>query len=406
VKARAALGIRPIDVALTGLVIAVVELNVVVGTGAGASPLDSLAYLMGAILPLPILLRRRWPLQVLIACSVLLFAYYSSGPPQEPVAGAAAYGSAVRRCGGGVPDVGDRYPRAVHGDRPVRRRRILSPGTCLTRRGFSAQHRRAGVGCRARRGGAGEGAPSPRKTAQRLQLADEEREAETARRVAEERLRIARELHDTVAHSMATIAVQAGSALHVLRPAGHTAQIRGALTAIRDTSKSALAEMRSTLGQLRSLTPSEPGEADLDAGAGRAGLHRLTALCDAVQAAGVPVRLTVDGEAVVLPEQVDHAAYRILQESLTNVLRHAGPGVTAYVCLRYQPGVLTLRVSDDGAGHPAPGAGTGQLDGGHGLAGMRERATSAGGDFSAGPRQGGGFEVFAHLPVGGDRPHP
>jgi len=267
---------------------------------------------------------------VLIACSVLLFAYYSSGHRRNlspaPLLTVPLYDAAVAGYltwaivipalymaiglfvvgasshQGLVSLAADFLPNIV----------VLALAVAL------------GEVVRGRRALAAE-------TAQRLQLADEEREAETARRVAEERLRIARELHDTVAHSMATIAVQAGSALHVLRPAGHTAQIRGALTAIRDTSKSALAEMRSTLGQLRSLTPSDPGEADLEAGAGRAGLHRLTALCDAVQAAGVPVRLTVDGEAVVLPEQVDHAAYRILQESLTNVLRHAGPGVTACV---------------------------------------------------------------------------
>src|SRR6266700_3106411 len=182
------------------------------------------------------------------------------------------------------------------------------------------------------------------ETARRLRVAKEEREAESARRVAEERLRIARELHDTVAHSMATITVQAGSALHVLRAgqdsadlastgpgspgpgspgpgspgresavpggtglrsavpggAGPREQISAALTAIRATSKAALADMRATLGQLRSGETIAPGGAE-PAGSGPAGLDRLPALRDAVQAAGLPVRVTVEGDAIPLP---------------------------------------------------------------------------------------------------------
>ena len=200
------------------------------------------------------------------------------------------------------------------------------------------------------------------ETADRLRLADEEREAEAATRVAQERLRIARELHDTVAHSMATITVQAGSALHLLgesesgstRPAG----ISEALVAIRDTSKSALAEMRVTLGQLRG------GGADVDEAVVRtAGLERLGSLSDAVRAAGAPVSLVIEGEQTPLPTDVDHAAYRILQESLTNVLRHAGPAARAVVTLRYGSEELIIRVTDDGLGGSA---GDGRA-GGHGV---------------------------------------
>jgi len=261
------------------------------------------------------------------------------------------------------------------------------------------------------------------ETARRLRLADTERAAEAGRVIAEERLRIARELHDPVAHSMATITVQAGSALHLLRPGSSAVEplipngpaldspspgsgrgvdadtLRGALTAIRDTSKAALNEMRSVLGQLRRSDQDAPGAGAADPGtaASRKGLAHLGALRDAVTAAGARVRVDVQGEQAPLSVEADHAAYRILQESLTNVLRHAGQGATADICLRYRPGVLVITVTDDGggndplAGRPEPG--------GHGIRGMRERAASVGGELTAGPRPGGGFQVTATLPT-------
>jgi signal transduction histidine kinase len=267
------------------------------------------------------------------------------------------------------------------------------------------------------------------ETATRLRLAEEERTAEAARVVAEERLRIARELHDTVAHSMATITVQASSALHLLDSETPGNRLRTALTAIRETSKGALTEMRSVLGQLRR---SEPGEHHAPEEAGQAGLARLEALRDAVTAAGAQVTVTVEGDRRPLPAEADHSAYRILQESLTNVLRHAGPGAAAYVCLRYQPEALTITVTDDGqangngtggsvtaggvadgvaaGGVPAGGHGIVPADGGvladggvavggHGIDGMRERAASVGGELTAGPLPQGGFQVTATLPV-------
>jgi signal transduction histidine kinase len=166
--------------------------------------------------------------------------------------------------------------------------------------------------------------------------------------------------------------------------------------AIRDTSKAALTDMRLTLGELRGAG------ADVDGAETRtAGLDRLDSLSEAVRAAGAPVSVAIEGERVPLPPGVDHAAYRILQESLTNVLRHAGPDASASVCLHYEPGALTIRVTDDGAGGDGGGAnGTGGDGGpGHGLTGMTERAAAVGGQLSAGPRAGGGFEVTARLPV-------
>jgi signal transduction histidine kinase len=229
------------------------------------------------------------------------------------------------------------------------------------------------------------------ETARRLELAEEEQRSEAARLLAEERLRIARELHDTVAHSMATITVQAGSALHVLSPA-HDGAVREALVSIRETSKTALGEMRAVLGQLR-----EGAGAGVAAGPEAQapeglGLGRLPELRAAVTAAGSPVRVSVEGEPGPLPPAVDHAAYRILQESLTNVLRHAVSGTEAEVSLRYAPDSVTITVANDGC---VPGGPPGT---GNGLRGMRERATAAGGELEAGPRSEGGFLVTAKLP--------
>jgi signal transduction histidine kinase len=204
---------------------------------------------------------------------------------------------------------------------------------------------------------------------------------EAERRVIAERLRIARELHDTVAHAIATITVQSGTALHLLD--SQPDRTGEALTAIRQTAKEALAEMRATLDVLRS-----GDESAVDRGAG---LDRLPDLLAAVRAAGLEVDL--NGEpAGQLTGPVDHAAYRILQESLTNVLRHAGPAARAKVLIRVEPTAVDIEISDDGTGL------NGDSPTGHGLAGMRERAEALGGRLDAGPRPGGGFTVRARLP--------
>ena len=171
--------------------------------------------------------------------------------------------------------------------------------------------------------------------------------------------------------------------------------LRAALTAIRDTSKGALIDMRAVLGQLRRSDPKDP---ETGPAAARTGLDRLADLRDAVTAAGANVTVTVEGQQGPLPPQIDHSAYRILQESLTNVLRHAGPGAAADVRLCYQPGILVITVTNDccADGGPAP---VGNGAGGHGIAGMRERAASVGGELTAGPVSGGGFQVRATLPT-------
>ncbi|HTU08235.1 MAG TPA: ATP-binding protein, partial [Trebonia sp.] len=204
----------------------------------------------------------------------------------------------------------------------------------------------------------------------------------------------------TVAHSMATITVQAGSALHVLS-AEQDDRLRDALLAIRQTSKSALGEMRAVLGQLRG----DDGADGDSSAAAELGLDRLPELSAAVTAAGSPVHVSVEGERGPLPSAVDHAAYRILQESLTNVLRHAESGTPAHVCLRYTPDSVEITVSNNGhapAGAPQTPASATQAvsspGAGNGLRGMRERATATGGHLEAGPSADGGFIVTAKLP--------
>jgi signal transduction histidine kinase len=212
------------------------------------------------------------------------------------------------------------------------------------------------------------------------------REAEEARRAVDaERLRIARELHDVVAHTMATINVQAGVAAHVIdRQPDQAAQ---ALEAIRKASKEGLRELRGILNVLR-----QADEFDERSPAPR--LAQLDALVENATRAGLPTSVTVHGQARTLAPTVDLTAYRIVQESLTNALRYAGP-TTARVALSYTDEELAVEVLDGGRGR-ADGAPQGD---GHGIAGMRERAEAMGGTLIAGPRPEGGFCVQARLPL-------
>jgi signal transduction histidine kinase len=232
-------------------------------------------------------------------------------------------------------------------------------------------------------------------TARLEQTAELERtRAEQARQaVAEERLRLARELHDVVAHSISVIAVQSGVGAHVASTQPEEAA--KALAAIEATSRAALTELRRLLGVLRqegepqgSLAP-VPGLADLD---------RLLA---EVAKAGLGVRLQVEGTPAPLPAGVDLSAYRIVQEALTNVVKHAGPA-RAQVTVRYHDHDVTVEVIDDGQGVVAP-ASDGRARVGHGLIGMRERVQAFGGDLQTGPCPGGGFRVAARLPLAAER---
>lgn len=201
-----------------------------------------------------------------------------------------------------------------------------------------------------------------------------------------ERLRIARELHDVISYGFATISLQAGAAVQVVGEKPH--QAVEALQAIRVASKEALEDLRGILGLLRHADESAGQTADLD---------RLERLVATTRAAGVPTRLNVSGRVDGLPGPLARAAYRIVQEALTNVLRHAGPA-SATVSLAYEGDRLHVTVEDDGAGQPE-GVELDLGGSGYGVLGMRERALALGGDLDVGPRPEGGFRVDAYLPV-------
>jgi signal transduction histidine kinase len=221
--------------------------------------------------------------------------------------------------------------------------------------------------------------------AARADLLEREQELRANEAVAEERARIARELHDLVAHNVSVMVVQAGAERHALGEDQEST--RATLASIEQAGRQALAEARRLLGMLRRKDEHEELEP-------QPSVDQIALLIEQIERAGLPVTLDVEGERVPLPAGVDLCAYRIVQEGLTNALKHAGPA-RAEVHLRYAPRALDVEVRDDGRGAP-------QLNGdgaGHGLIGMRERVALYGGALETGPREGGGFEIRAHLPL-------
>jgi len=225
-----------------------------------------------------------------------------------------------------------------------------------------------------------------REVEQRAEEAERTRDETARRRAVEERLRIARDLHDSLTHSISVIQVQSGVAVHLAGKRGE--EPPPALLAIQEAASDAARELKATLGVLRNAE-------DCDG----SGLGQLESLVARTRAAGQPVIVTVVGTARPLPSEVDQAAYRIVQEAITNVSRHAGkPGkaekTSAMVRLAYVKDALVVQIDDDGdPGHtPSPGHGLGLL-------GMRERVSALGGRFHAGPRVPRGFRVRAELPV-------
>ena len=218
-----------------------------------------------------------------------------------------------------------------------------------------------------------------REVERRAEEAERTRDEVARRRAVEERLRIARELHDSLTHSISVIKVQAGVAAHLARKNGE--EPSPALLAIQEASSDAVRELRSTLDVLRS-----------DDTTNGSGVEQLPVLIERTRSSGLPTSYTVRGVVRALPPAVDQAAYRVVQEALTNVARHAGEA-SAAVQVVYDASGLTVRVDDDGAGSgrpPVPG---------YGLVGMRERVTALGGRLRAEPRTGGGFSVMAELPL-------
>ncbi|MEV4198222.1 sensor histidine kinase [Micromonospora globbae] len=212
--------------------------------------------------------------------------------------------------------------------------------------------------------------------------AERTREEMALRRAGEERLRIARDLHDSLTHSISVIKVQAGIAVHLARK--HDEEPSAALLAIQEASAAAMRELRATLDVLRAPSDGE-----------RVGLARVGELVERTRAANVPVQVTVTGQPRDLPADVDQAGYRVVQEALTNVARHAGPA-TAEIHIEYGPAQLTVSVTDDGQASPVR-----PVTPGVGLRGMRERVTGLGGTLQAAARDGGGFAVRATFPLDG-----
>jgi signal transduction histidine kinase len=221
--------------------------------------------------------------------------------------------------------------------------------------------------------------------AARAELLEREQELRANEAVAEERARIARELHDLVAHNVSVMVVQAGAERLAL--GDEQASTRATLASIEQAGRQALAEARRLLGMLRRNGAEEGLEP-------QPSIDHIDLLVEQIERAGLPVSLAVEGTRAPLPAGVDLCAYRIVQEGLTNALKHAGPA-HAEVLLRYEPRALDVEVRDDGRGAAAAnGEGSG-----HGLIGMRERVALYGGALQTGPREGGGFEIRAHLPL-------
>ena len=206
--------------------------------------------------------------------------------------------------------------------------------------------------------------------------------------LSEQRLQIARELHDIVSHAMSVVAVQAGVGSHLI--ATRPDEAAKSLRAIETTARAALSETRSLLSVMRDDDHDPATRSPVP------GLDSLHALVAQVADAGQPVTLRVEGQPRALPQSLELSAYRVVQEALTNVVKHASPSAKATVVVRYEDRGVAVEVTDDGHG-----AGGKRGDGGgHGLAGMRERVSLLGGELSAGPRAGGGYQVVARLPAG------
>jgi signal transduction histidine kinase len=379
----------PLPVGDAALAVAVVIVNVVairVATEPGSRPLDPLAYALAVSYGVLLLARRRWPLGVLLASTAILFVYYSIGYPgvspafplavalyTATVAGYFRWGLLITAfyMSAGVLVVGVREGTPTE--------EVFA--TFLPQASLLVTLLLLGEAVRSRRAWLAE-------VRERLARAAAEREREAASRVEQERLRIARELHDVMAHTISVIAVQAGVASDVLADAPDAA--RRALGTIRAASREAMAELKATVGVLRGVD-GQPAPL-----APTPGLSQLDSLLEAAHHAGLQVEAVVAGEPRPLPAAVDLTAYRIVQESLTNVARHAGAS-SAIVAVRYERNSVVIEVCDDGRGATAVAA-AGQ--GGHGLAGMAERAAAVGGRLETGPQSAGGFRVWSSLPTG------
>jgi signal transduction histidine kinase len=352
----------------------------------GSKHPDALAYLLGVAIAAPLLVRRRWPLGVLLVSTGVAMIYHALDYPAIGLALPLAVALFTAASAGYlVPaailmlalHLGAAWYRALEEKEPLVQ--VIGSGTIEDLVLVAAVLLLAET-LRTRRAWMAE-------VEERLRRTAAERERETERRVERERLRIAHELHDVLAHTIAVIGVQAGVASEAL--ADSPPEARTALGTIRAKTREALTELKATVGVLRAPR----GEAPL---APAPGLAQLRELVEAAARAGVQVDVSVSGATRTLPAMVDLAAYRIIQESLTNVVRHADAN-RALVSIGYEAAAVVVRVEDDGRGN-ANGRAT--VAEGYGLVGMRERAAAVGGQLEAGRTPtGGGFRVRAWLPT-------
>lgn len=346
-------------------------------------PLDALAFVMMAAQTLPIILRRRYPVPVLVFITLafmidrglnypsnwaffgLSFAIFTVGQ-QLPPKRSLLVGGVIIDVILGWTLIGvltyDVSPFALASELAV-----LAFPFLVGRESYFREQRLVELETRA------------------LQ-AEHEREQQAAEAVNLERIRIARELHDVVAHEITVMTIQSAAARRVL--AKDPEQADGAMQSAEDAGHRALTEIRRLLGMLRTSDPKSTGP--------QPGLNALDSLVAQMNDAGLPTTLHVDGKVRPLPLGVDINAYRIIQESLTNTLKHGGPDTHAEISVEYDRDTLTIDVSDDGRGAAAGGE---TPSSGQGLVGMQERAALLDGELHAGPRPGGGYRVNARIPI-------
>lgn len=376
---------RVVDLALVVVCVALMWADLVRSPDADVTAAAVAAVVVGS---LPVLLRRRAPVTAFVLAMLLLFAVLSVAGIYVMIAGPAVI------CGYALAAARGRraalVTAAVALPLVVLILQVYSPHgyftwDTVTNLGYVAVPLALGVAAHDRRA-------YTAALVDRAESAERTREEEALRRVGEERLRIARDVHDVVAHAMVAINVQAGVGAHLLDR--DPEQARSTLREIKRVSGESLDDLRSILGLLR--------EDELDGPASTApvrptqGLAAIEDLRDGLGSAGVELEVDLDPAIGALPAAIDATGYRIVQEALTNVLRHAGP-TTARVKVAHRDDTIVIEVENDPGRGPAPNQHAGS---GNGLRGMRERAAAVGGSLEAGPRDGGGWRVAAALPVG------
>lgn len=337
-----------------------------------ASSLDPLGYVLLVASGLALVPRRRTPLAVLAATGLCALGYQAIGFDVPAVAYLFAVYAAVR-AGHRLFTVAGSVIMLVALPLAV----LLSPRDLPVSAALTQSRGALELAWLIAAGAAGE---ALRQAERRADEAEHTREEVARRRANEERLHIARELHDSLTHQISVIKLQAEVAVHMAYKRGEP--VPETLLAIRDAGREAARELRATLEALRDDDKNPPH-----------GIDHVPELVQRARTAGLDATLTIEGDRNDVPAAVDRTAYRIVQESLTNVARHAA-AATASIRIDYRPGALVVRVDDDGKAVPN----TAQTSG-VGLVGMRERVTALGGRLSAAPRNEGGFTVHAELPV-------